>query len=137
MCRGHPASIDIEVARLLREAGTTAIGLLREHRDVLDKVIALLREHENVDGAELAGLACGPPPGRRTHLTAGAPGPPTHSPVGLSGVRPHGDARTSQAVTSGRRQPVRVWNASGSESPTNAAASSATEQAGTQSPSAS
>ncbi|MGZ4607244.1 MAG: ATP-dependent zinc metalloprotease FtsH [Blastococcus sp.] len=49
-------TIDIEVARLLREAEKTAIGLLRDHRDVLDKVITLLRERETIDGAELAAL---------------------------------------------------------------------------------
>jgi cell division protease FtsH len=50
-------SIDQEVARLLREAEATAIGLLNEHRDALDRVIGLLLERETIDGAELAAIA--------------------------------------------------------------------------------
>jgi cell division protease FtsH len=46
-------SIDQEVARLLREAETTATELLRRHRGTLDKVIALLLERETIDGTEL------------------------------------------------------------------------------------
>ena len=46
--------IDREVSRLLREAETHAMDLLREHRDSLDKVIALLLEHETIDGSDLA-----------------------------------------------------------------------------------
>jgi cell division protease FtsH len=46
-------SIDREVARLLREAETTATELLRRHRGTLDKVIALLLERETIDGTEL------------------------------------------------------------------------------------
>ena len=46
-------SIDREVARLLREAETTATELLREHRGALDKIVGLLLERETIDGAEL------------------------------------------------------------------------------------
>jgi cell division protease FtsH len=50
-------SIDQEVARLLREAEATAVGLLNGHRDALDRVIGLLLERETIDGAELAAIA--------------------------------------------------------------------------------
>jgi cell division protease FtsH len=50
-------SIDQEVARLLREAEATAVRLLDEHRDALDRVIGLLLERETIDGAELAAIA--------------------------------------------------------------------------------
>jgi cell division protease FtsH len=50
-------SIDQEVARLLREAEATAVRLLNEHRDALDRVIGLLLERETIDGAELAAIA--------------------------------------------------------------------------------
>jgi cell division protease FtsH len=52
-------TIDIEVARLLREAQATATGLLREHRVQLDRVVALLLEQETVDGADLAAAVHG------------------------------------------------------------------------------
>ena len=57
-------SIDQEVARLLREAEATATGLLTEHAQLLDRVIALLLERETVDGAELAAIT--EMPARRT-----------------------------------------------------------------------
>jgi cell division protease FtsH len=50
-------SIDQEVARLLREAEASAVRLLNEHRDALDRVIGLLLERETIDGAELAAIA--------------------------------------------------------------------------------
>jgi len=49
--------IDEEVARLLREAETTALRLLHDHRDALDRVTALLLERETIDGDELAAIA--------------------------------------------------------------------------------
>jgi hypothetical protein len=49
-------SIDQEGARLLLEAEDTAAGLLRGHRDTLDRVIGLLLERETIDGADLAGI---------------------------------------------------------------------------------
>jgi len=44
------AAIDAEVTRLLREAEEQAIGLLREHRDELHRLVDLLLEQETVDG---------------------------------------------------------------------------------------
>ena len=48
------AAIDLEVARLLREAEERAIGILKEHRDVLDKVVELLLAQR--DRRRLGGL---------------------------------------------------------------------------------
>ena len=49
--------VDQEVARLLREAETTALDLLRAHRPALDRLVALLLAEETVDGsAVLASL---------------------------------------------------------------------------------
>ncbi len=44
------ATIDAEVARLLREAEQTAVGLIRAHRSELDRLVSLLLESETVDG---------------------------------------------------------------------------------------
>jgi cell division protease FtsH len=44
------ATIDAEVARLLREAEEQAVSLLRNHRAELRSVVALLLEQETVDG---------------------------------------------------------------------------------------
>ena len=49
-------SIDQEVARLLREAETTASKLLEDHLPTLGQVIDLLLEKETVDGADLAAI---------------------------------------------------------------------------------
>ena len=62
------AAIDAEVTRLLREAEEQAIGLLREHRDELHRLVDLLLEQETVDGGavyRVLGMA-----------------PPEHSPEG-------------------------------------------------------
>jgi cell division protease FtsH len=65
-------SIDQEVARLLREAEDTATGLLRGHRDTLDRVVSLLLERETIDGADLAAIV------------GSAPGPAGHHPAPLA-----------------------------------------------------
>jgi cell division protease FtsH len=49
-------SIDTEVARLLRQAETTAIELLRHNRSSLDRVVELLLDRETIDGADLAAI---------------------------------------------------------------------------------
>jgi len=51
------ATIDGEVARLLREAEQRAVGILKEHRDVLDAVVQLLIANETIDGSEIYALA--------------------------------------------------------------------------------
>ena len=56
------ANIDAEVSRLLREAEETAVSVLKEHRDVLDKLVQLLLRQETVDGSEVYALANRPEP---------------------------------------------------------------------------
>jgi cell division protease FtsH len=51
------AAIDAEVSRLLREAETRAIDILRDHRAELDSLVTLLLEKETVDGADVYRLA--------------------------------------------------------------------------------
>src|SRR5690242_4876227 len=69
------AIIDAEVARLLREAEQTAVGLIRSHRAELGQIVELLLEKETVDGAEV-------------YRIAGRP-MPTHTPVEPMAIAPH------------------------------------------------
>ncbi len=85
------ASIDAEVARLLREAETTAVSLIRTHRDELDKIVGLLLEKETVDGAEVYAIVGKPVPERRaTEQMIG--------PHGASATR-QGDGAAPRAAT--------------------------------------
>ena len=59
------AAIDAEVARLLREAEQTAVDLIREHQDMLDRLVELLLEHETVDGGEVYRIVGKPAPVHR------------------------------------------------------------------------
>ena len=63
------ATIDSEVARLLREAEQRAVEMLRQHRDVLDKLVDLLIAEETVDGSEIYALAGRPEPSGGVGLT--------------------------------------------------------------------
>ena len=56
------ATIDSEVARLLREAEQRAVQVLKEHPDVLDKLVQLLLDNETVDGSAIYDLAGRPRP---------------------------------------------------------------------------
>jgi cell division protease FtsH len=56
------AAIDGEVARMLREAEQRAIGILKEHRSVLDELVQHLIVKETVDGSEVYALAHRPVP---------------------------------------------------------------------------
>jgi cell division protease FtsH len=56
------AAIDAEVSRMLREAEEQAIAVLKEHRDVLDKLVDLLVANETVDGSQVYALANRPEP---------------------------------------------------------------------------
>jgi cell division protease FtsH len=67
------ATIDAEVARLLREAEQTAVGLIRSHREELGQLVSLLLETETVDGAEVYRIAGRPVPERRAEELAIAP----------------------------------------------------------------
>jgi cell division protease FtsH len=51
------ANIDAEVKRLLREAEQRAVAILRQHRDVLDRLVELLIAEETVDGSQIYALA--------------------------------------------------------------------------------
>jgi cell division protease FtsH len=59
------ATIDEEVARLLREAEQSAVTLIRSHRDELDQLVALLLEKETVDAADVYRIVGRPVPERR------------------------------------------------------------------------
>jgi cell division protease FtsH len=67
------ATIDREVARLLREAEERAVGLIRSHRRELGKVVALLLEQETVDGDAVYRIAGRPVPEHRPDDLAIAP----------------------------------------------------------------
>jgi cell division protease FtsH len=67
------AAIDAEVARMLREAEQRAIGVLKEHRSVLDELVQHLLTSETVDGSEVYELAGRPAPTGGEGITV-APG---------------------------------------------------------------
>jgi cell division protease FtsH len=67
------ATIDGEVARLLREAEQSAVGLIRAHRAELGQVVALLLEQETVDGAAVYQIVGRPVPEHRPDELAIAP----------------------------------------------------------------
>jgi cell division protease FtsH len=81
------ATIDREVARLLREAEERAVGLIRSHRDELGKVVALLLEHETVDGDAVYRIAGRPVPGHRPGDMAIAPKAVASAPANASTSR--------------------------------------------------
>ena len=58
------AAIDVEVARLLRQAEQRAVDLLREYRQAFDGVVAALLEHETIDGDAVYRIAGVPAPRR-------------------------------------------------------------------------
>jgi len=78
------AAIDGEVSKLLREAESRAIELLKAHRAELDALVGLLLDRETVDGADVyrlagradrsAGLSAPPVVVAPHPATAGAPG---------------------------------------------------------------
>ncbi len=83
--------IDLEVARLVREAETQAGVVLAEHRGALDRIVFELLEHETLDGPAVYELAHRTMPVNRpqvlTHRTEAsvtsalpAQSPPTQSP---------------------------------------------------------
>ena len=50
-------SIDLEVAKLLREAESRATMLLRKNLDTLARIVDLLLDRETIDGSDLAAIA--------------------------------------------------------------------------------
>jgi cell division protease FtsH len=83
------ATIDREVARLLREAETTAVDLISSHRTELGKIVDLLLEHETVDGDAVYRIAGRPMPEHTPDDLAIAP----------RAVAATGNAATGNAVT--------------------------------------
>jgi len=67
------ATIDGEVARLLREAEQSAVALLRTHRAELGQLVELLLEKETVDGKAVYEIVGKPAPGHRPQELAIAP----------------------------------------------------------------
>jgi cell division protease FtsH len=67
------ATIDAEVARLLREAEQTAVELIRSHRPELEQLVALLLEQETVDGSAVYRIVGKPVPERKPEELAIAP----------------------------------------------------------------
>ncbi len=64
------ATIDAEVARLLREAEQSAVALIGAHRAELDELVSLLLETETVDGREVYRIVGKPvPTGHSDELT--------------------------------------------------------------------
>ncbi len=90
------AVIDSEVSKLLREAEQRAIGVLRDHRDVLDRVVQLLVANETLDGAQIYALAGRAEPAGAPRVTM-APGGRA---VAASGAAVAGPVVASPAVTS-------------------------------------
>jgi cell division protease FtsH len=65
------AAIDGEVSRLLREAESRAVSLLKDHRSELDSLVGLLLERETVDGSDVYRMA--DLPDRSVSLSPGTP----------------------------------------------------------------
>jgi len=59
---------------MLREAEKRSVDLLKEHRDVLDKVTDLLIANETVDGSQIYALAGRPEPSTTAGGVTMAPG---------------------------------------------------------------
>jgi cell division protease FtsH len=91
------AAIDNEVAKMLRQAEERAIGILTEHRDVLDQVVAHLLDKETIDGADVYALAHRPvptsgegmtvAPGRAAAASTAHPASTVGTPDGTAGSR--------------------------------------------------
>jgi cell division protease FtsH len=87
------ATIDAEVARLLREAEERATSLIRSHHYELGQLAELLLEKETVDGADVYRIVGRPVPERRLEeltvaphsATAAAPPPAASNETGLPG----------------------------------------------------
>jgi cell division protease FtsH len=79
------ATIDSEVARLLREAEESAVSQIRSHRAELDELVSLLLENETVDGAAVYRIVGKPVPEGRIDGLNVAPHP---APAGATATGP-------------------------------------------------
>ncbi len=77
------AAIDEEVSRLLKEADERAGAILKEHRDVLDRVTERLVEREMIDGSEVYEIAGRPQPEGAEDVIA-----PRRAAAAAEGMRP-------------------------------------------------
>jgi cell division protease FtsH len=84
------ATIDREVARLVREAEQRAVELIRSHRPELEQLVDVLLEKETVDGSEV-------------YRIIGKP-VPQHSPVEMA-IGPHAAAAKSGAAPADLHRP--------------------------------
>jgi cell division protease FtsH len=101
------AAIDAEVTRLIEDAGTTARGILIQHRAVLERLADALITHETIEDRRLAAVLGGAGrvrPPRPTRRPADATVTPLTRP--RSSAAP--DARTLGAVPSELEAPGRV-----------------------------
>src|SRR6266704_1044284 len=95
------ASIDAEVARLLREAEQTSVGLIRSNKDMLDELVDLLLERETVDGADVYRIARRPLPEHRPEEVAIAP---RATPLRLGTATAHADRPKHAGAESGNTE---------------------------------
>jgi len=92
------ASIDAEVARLVREAEQRAVQVLREHRDVLDRLVSLLLANETVDGSDVYALAGRAEPaagGAGMTVAPGRAASVARKPIAKSNAKPTGDVTST------------------------------------------
>jgi cell division protease FtsH len=87
------ATIDREVARLLREAEENAINKIRTHSEQLLQLVSLLLERETVDGSEVYRIAGRPVPvGRSADELTVAPHVAVTSSAAADGAAPGSDS---------------------------------------------
>ncbi len=92
------ATIDEEVARLLREAEQSAVSLIRSHHEELGQLVSLLLEHETVDGSAVYKIVGRPVPERRPEeMTIG---PHSATAVGAAQSATSGSGPQSAAAAS-------------------------------------
>ena len=90
------ATIDREVARLVREAEQRAVELIRSHRPELEQLVDVLLEKETVDGSEVYRIIGKPVPQHSPDEMAIAP----HAAAAGSGAAPAGGTDLHQRGTS-------------------------------------
>ncbi len=94
------ATVDSEVARLLREAEQHAIDLITAHRAELAKLVSLLLEKETVDGSAVYQIVGKPAPEHRPEELVLAPA--AHSATAPADTTlPAADARAADAAAEG------------------------------------
>ena len=90
--------IDLEVARLVREADVRAGHVLAEHRDALDRLVLELLEHETLDGAAVYDLCGRPVPVSRPQVLTHRDEPADPSPTPAEGPPPCPSTTTDDTI---------------------------------------